>query len=97
MQLNYAGRPFYQLGIAGFKAALCINYLHLLAKTSKRFYRMLVWGVILLTTLGHVAGTLVLILNCKPVGCYSSAPCHEIARNGFKSTDRASLESDHSW
>ncbi|KEY83381.1 integral membrane protein [Aspergillus fumigatus] len=65
--LNYAGRPFYQLGIAGFKAALCINYLHLLAKTSKRFYRMLVWGVILLTTLGHVAGTLVLILNCKPI------------------------------
>ncbi|KAH3401831.1 hypothetical protein ACP6JB_001910 [Aspergillus fumigatus] len=67
LQLNYAGRPFYQLGIAGFKAALCINYLHLLAKTSKRFYRMLVWGVILLTTLGHVAGTLVLILNCKPI------------------------------
>ncbi|XP_077661056.1 uncharacterized protein AFUA_6G00640 [Aspergillus fumigatus Af293] len=66
-KLNYAGRPFYQLGIAGFKAALCINYLHLLAKTSKRFYRMLVWGVILLTTLGHVAGTLVLILNCKPI------------------------------
>ncbi|PKX96197.1 uncharacterized protein P174DRAFT_388153 [Aspergillus novofumigatus IBT 16806] len=66
-KLNYAGRPFYQLGIAGFKAALCINYLHLLEKTSKRFYRMLVWGVIVLSTLGHVAGTLVLILNCKPV------------------------------
>ncbi|KAF4219556.1 hypothetical protein CNMCM8980_009375 [Aspergillus fumigatiaffinis] len=66
-KLNYAGRPFYQLGIAGFKAALCINYLHLLAKTSKRFYRMLVWVVILLSTLGHVAGTLVLLLNCKPV------------------------------
>ncbi|GFF24777.1 LOW QUALITY PROTEIN: hypothetical protein IFM46972_01175 [Aspergillus udagawae] len=67
MQLNYAGRPFYQLGIAGFKAALCINYLHLLAKTSKRFYRMLIWVVIILSTLGHVAGTLVLLVNCKPV------------------------------
>ncbi|GIJ90285.1 hypothetical protein Asppvi_009239 [Aspergillus pseudoviridinutans] len=67
MQINYAGRPFYQLGIAGFKAALCINYLHLLAKTSKRFYRMLIWVVIIMSTLGHVAGTLVLILNCTPV------------------------------
>ncbi|KAF7156379.1 hypothetical protein CNMCM6106_009646 [Aspergillus hiratsukae] len=66
-KLNYAGRPFYQLGIAGFKAALCINYLHLLSKTSKRFYRMLIWAVIILSTLGHVAGTLVLILNCNPV------------------------------
>ncbi|GIK06140.1 hypothetical protein Aspvir_001783 [Aspergillus viridinutans] len=66
-KLNYAGRPFYQLGIAGFKAALCINYLHLLSKTSKRFYRLLIWVAIIVSTLGHVAGTLVLLLNCKPV------------------------------
>ncbi|KAF7178939.1 hypothetical protein CNMCM7691_007763 [Aspergillus felis] len=66
-KINYAGRPFYQLGIAGFKAALCINYLHLLAKTSKRVYRMLIWVAIIMSTLGHVAGTLVLLLNCTPV------------------------------
>ncbi|RHZ56290.1 uncharacterized protein CDV56_107890 [Aspergillus thermomutatus] len=66
-KINYAGRPIYQLGIAGFKAALCISYLHLLSKTSKRFYRRLIWVVIVLTTLGHVAGALVLILNCNPV------------------------------
>ncbi|EAW08964.1 uncharacterized protein ACLA_099080 [Aspergillus clavatus NRRL 1] len=66
-QLNYAGRPIYQLGIAGFKAALCISYLHLLSKTSKRFYRKLIWVVIVVSTLGHIAGALVLILNCQPV------------------------------
>jgi hypothetical protein len=97
MQLNYAGRPFYQLGIAGFKAALCINYLHLLAKTSKRFYRMLVWVVILLSTLGHVAGTLVLLLNCKPVGDYCSRTVSRVVLNRFEMIGRAVLESENPW
>jgi hypothetical protein len=33
---------------------------------------MLIWVVIILSTLGHVAGTLVLLVNCKPVGDYCS-------------------------
>ncbi|KAJ6035773.1 hypothetical protein N7540_000052 [Penicillium herquei] len=66
-KLNYAGRPFYQLGIATFKASLCLSYLRLLSRTSKTSYRKVIWGVILLSTLGHVAGTLALIFNCTPV------------------------------
>ncbi|GLA80669.1 hypothetical protein AtubIFM56815_001497 [Aspergillus tubingensis] len=66
-KLNYAGRPFYQLGIAGFKASLCLNYLRLISGTSKNYYRILIWAVITISTLGHLAGTLVLIFDCQPV------------------------------
>ncbi|KAJ5489541.1 hypothetical protein N7539_004431, partial [Penicillium diatomitis] len=66
-KINYAGRPFYQLGIAGFKASLCLSYLRLISGTSMKLYRILIWTVITLSTLGHLAGALVLILNCTPV------------------------------
>ncbi|KAJ5909206.1 hypothetical protein N7495_001888 [Penicillium taxi] len=66
-KLNYAGRPFYQLGIAGFKASLCLSYLRLLSGTSKSFYRIITWAVIVFSTLGHTMGALVLILDCQPV------------------------------
>ncbi|KAF7713421.1 Uncharacterized protein PECH_001570 [Penicillium ucsense] len=66
-KINYAGRPFYQLGIAGFKASLCLSYLRLISGTSMKLYRILIWTVIALSTLGHMAGALVLILNCTPV------------------------------
>ncbi|GKZ23612.1 hypothetical protein AbraCBS73388_010179 [Aspergillus brasiliensis] len=66
-KLNYAGRPFYQFGIAGFKASLCLNYLRLISGTSKNFYRILIWVVIAVSTLGHLAGALVLIFDCQPV------------------------------
>ncbi|KAJ5101722.1 hypothetical protein NUU61_003944 [Penicillium alfredii] len=66
-QLNYAGRPFYQIGIAGFKASLCLSYLRLLDGTSKAIYRIIIWIVIAISTLGHIAGALVLIFNCQPV------------------------------
>ncbi|PYI11029.1 integral membrane protein [Aspergillus sclerotiicarbonarius CBS 121057] len=65
--LNYAGRPFYQFGIAGFKASLCLNYLRLISGTSKNYYRILIWVVIVISTLGHLAGTFVLIFDCQPV------------------------------
>jgi hypothetical protein len=67
-QLNYAGRPFYQLGIAGFKASLCLSYLRLLSGTSKSLYRIVIWVVIVISTIGHIVGTLVLLLDCSPVG-----------------------------
>lgn len=70
-QLNYAGRPFYQLGIAGFKASLCLSYLRLLSGTSKSFYRIVIWVVIAISTVGHVVGTLVLLLDCSPVGVFT--------------------------
>ncbi|KAK2768632.1 hypothetical protein FQN54_000488 [Arachnomyces sp. PD_36] len=67
LKVNFAGRPFYQLGIAGFKAALCISYLRLLSGTSERFYKTLIWVVGIISTLGHIAGAIVLIVNCRPV------------------------------
>ncbi|KJK67854.1 hypothetical protein P875_00108898 [Aspergillus parasiticus SU-1] len=66
-KLNYAGRPFYQIGIAGFKASLCLSYLRLLTKTSLSIYRVLIWTVLIISTLGHIAGALALIFNCRPV------------------------------
>ncbi|BAE63491.1 unnamed protein product [Aspergillus oryzae RIB40] len=66
-KLNYAGRPFYQIGIAGFKASLCLSYLRLLTKTSLSIYRILIWTVLTISTLGHIAGALALIFNCRPV------------------------------
>jgi hypothetical protein len=76
MQLNYAGRPFYQLGIAGFKASLCLSYLRLISGTSMNMYRILIWGVIVLCTVGHIAGALVLIFNCSPVRDLTSTLAH---------------------
>ncbi|KAE8395230.1 hypothetical protein BDV23DRAFT_178751 [Aspergillus alliaceus] len=66
-KLNYAGRPFYQVGIAGFKASLCLSYLRLLSKTSMSLYRSLIWTVVIISTLGHIAGACTLIFNCRPV------------------------------
>lgn len=74
VQLNYAGRPFYQLGIAGFKASLCLSYLRLISGTSMNIYRILIWAVIVLCTAGHSAGALVLIFNCSPVRDETSYP-----------------------
>ncbi|KAJ5969291.1 hypothetical protein N7501_005539 [Penicillium viridicatum] len=66
-KLNYIGRPFYQVGIAGFKASLCLSYLRLISGTSKRGYQIVIWIVIAASTLGHIAGALSLIFNCTPI------------------------------
>ncbi|KAL1972578.1 hypothetical protein VTN31DRAFT_6992 [Thermomyces dupontii] len=67
MKVNFAGRPFYQLGVGLFKLALCVSYLRLLDKTTKRPYRFVVYFMAAFSTSGHVACTLVLIFNCRPV------------------------------
>ncbi|KAM3075385.1 hypothetical protein ACMFMG_007176 [Clarireedia jacksonii] len=64
--VNFAGRPFYMMGILGFKISLCFSYLRILSK-GQPAYRMLVWVTLILCVLAHLAGTLVLILNCHPV------------------------------
>ncbi|EED13598.1 integral membrane protein [Talaromyces stipitatus ATCC 10500] len=66
-KVNFAGRPFYQFGIGLFKLALCVSYLRLLSGTSKKFYRSIIIAIAAISTLGHLAWTLVLILNCHPV------------------------------
>ncbi|RSL38151.1 hypothetical protein CEP53_015127 [Fusarium sp. AF-6] len=66
-RINYAGRPFYQLGISFFKIALLISYLRLLNGTDHSRYRAVVWFTIVAVFLSHFACTLVLIFACKPV------------------------------
>ncbi|KAJ5178004.1 uncharacterized protein N7500_000703 [Penicillium coprophilum] len=66
-KINYGGRPIYQVGIAGFKASLCLSYLRLISGTSKSRYRVVIWVVIVASTLGHFAGALSLIFNCTPI------------------------------
>lgn len=66
-QVNFAGRPFYQIGILGFKVALCWAYLRILKTSSKPTYRALVWTVMIACIIGHVAGALILIFQCSPV------------------------------
>jgi len=76
-QVNFAGRPFYQMGIAGFKLALCISYLRLLLGTQSSAYRILVLTIAVVCTLGDIAGASVLILNCTPVNGTSRIDCLE--------------------
>lgn len=64
--VNFAGRPFYMLGILMFKIALCLGYLRILSP-GQRTYRFVVWGVLSFTVAAHLAFTLVLLFNCKPV------------------------------
>ena len=66
-QVNFAGRPFYQIGILGFKVALCWAYLRILKTSSKPKYRALVWTIMIACIIGHVAGALILIFQCSPV------------------------------
>lgn len=54
------------IGILGFKVALCLAYLRILSN-GQRTYRYVVWFVLVACILGHIAGTLVLILQCQPV------------------------------
>jgi len=66
IQIHYAGRPFYQIGVLGFKAALCVAYMRILSR-GQRLYRIIVWVVMISCIAGHVACTLVLIFQCRPV------------------------------
>ena len=70
IQINFAGRPFYQIGVLGFKVALCVAYLRILSH-GQRSYRIIVWVAMITCIAGHVACTLVLIFQCRPV---SSSP-----------------------
>ncbi|KAM0283163.1 hypothetical protein ACHAQH_002645 [Verticillium albo-atrum] len=66
-RVNYAGRPFYQLGISFFKIALLISYLRLLQGTDHKTYRKVVWVVIAFVFCGHLGCTLALVFACDPV------------------------------
>lgn len=66
-RINFAGRPFYQLGISFFKIALLISYLRLLRGTDSKIYRSVIWCTILMVFLSHLGCTLALVFACSPV------------------------------
>lgn len=66
-KVNYAGRPFYQLGISFFKIALLVSYLRLLQGTDNKLYAKVVWVVIWLVFLSHLGCTFALVFACTPV------------------------------
>ncbi|KAM0505967.1 hypothetical protein D7B24_004173 [Verticillium nonalfalfae] len=66
-RVNFAGRPFYQLGISFFKIALLISYLRLLQGTDHKTYRKVVWAIIGFVFCSHLGCTLALIFACDPV------------------------------
>ncbi|KAM0355103.1 hypothetical protein ACHAPU_000962 [Fusarium lateritium] len=66
-RINYAGRPFYQLGISFFKIALLISYLRLLRGTDHKTYRTAIWVTIALVFASHLGCALALVFACKPV------------------------------
>ncbi|KAL8685580.1 MAG: hypothetical protein Q9218_007673 [Villophora microphyllina] len=65
--INFTGRPFYMMGILGFKVALCWAYLRILKASPNPHYKILIFVVMAGAIVGHVAGTFVLIFQCKPV------------------------------
>jgi len=71
-RVNFAGRPFYQLGISFFKIALLLSYLRLFEGTHEKVYRRAVWISVWAIFLGHLGCTLSLIFACSPVRCVSS-------------------------
>jgi len=66
-EVNFAGRPFYMAGIAGFKVALCFAYLRITGSNTKSIYRRIIWFFMIFTILSHLGGTLVLIFQCTPI------------------------------
>ncbi|EKJ72351.1 hypothetical protein FPSE_07471 [Fusarium pseudograminearum CS3096] len=66
-RINFAGRPFYQIGISFFKIALLISYLRLLRGTDHKTYRNAIWVTIVLVFMSHLGCTLALVFSCSPV------------------------------
>ncbi|KAL8930423.1 MAG: hypothetical protein Q9208_000607 [Pyrenodesmia sp. 3 TL-2023] len=67
LKINFAGRPFYMLGVLGFKVALCLTYLRILHGSPNRFYKFLIKAVMVAAIVGHLAGTLILLIQCIPL------------------------------
>jgi hypothetical protein len=66
-ELNFAGRPIYQLGVSFFKVALLISYLRLIQGTTQRVYRVVIYTTTVLIFLAHLACAFSLIFACRPV------------------------------
>lgn len=83
-RVNFAGRPFYQIGISFFKIALLISYLRLLNGTDHSVYRIVVWVTIGFVFLSHLGCTLSLIFACSPVSITETVGRHSLIFKGSK-------------
>ncbi|KAH8666922.1 ATP synthase F0 [Xylariales sp. PMI_506] len=66
-KVNYASRPFYELGISFFKISLLLSYLDLIRGTHHTTYRTVIWISIVLIAVGHIICMVLLIFNCRPI------------------------------
>ncbi|KAL8754889.1 MAG: hypothetical protein Q9184_004970 [Pyrenodesmia sp. 2 TL-2023] len=66
-KINFAGRPFYMLGILGFKVSLCLAYLRILHGSGNRLYKIIIKTIMGGAIVTHLAGTLILLFQCRPV------------------------------
>ncbi|KAL9090680.1 MAG: hypothetical protein Q9165_005168 [Trypethelium subeluteriae] len=64
---NYATRPFYSLAGGAFKLALCLSFIDLAQRTTKKGYKKLVATVAVLSTLAALTLLLMNAINCIPV------------------------------
>ena len=67
MLTNYASRPFYLFGLAGFKLALCISYLRMTKGSSGHIYRRTIIAVAVFSTTAHMIFVLLYLGQCIPV------------------------------
>ncbi|KAL8899585.1 MAG: hypothetical protein Q9207_006121 [Kuettlingeria erythrocarpa] len=65
--INFAGRPFYMVGILGFKVALCLACLRILHGSMRRRYKFVIKMVMSIAILSHSIGILILLFQCRPV------------------------------
>ncbi|GAB7338664.1 hypothetical protein MBLNU457_5394t2 [Dothideomycetes sp. NU457] len=67
MVYNYSSRPIHQSGITAFKVALCVSYLRMTDRTSRRWYRRIVIASAIISILAAIVFSLLNLLQCKPV------------------------------
>lgn len=72
LQVNFATRPLYMLGVTGYKVALCLAYLRILNNTQLVF-RKITWGVLAFILISHLASTLV--VGCNATTLVNASDC----------------------
>ncbi|KAF2207396.1 hypothetical protein CERZMDRAFT_51337 [Cercospora zeae-maydis SCOH1-5] len=67
MLANYASRPFYICGLAGFKLALCISYLRMTKGSTDYKYRRFIIAVAVFSTTAHLVFVMLYLCQCIPI------------------------------
>lgn len=70
-KIQYAGSPFYTMGLLGFKLALLLAYLRI--SGFNPVHRVIIYVVLVATVLNQVVFTCLLMFSCHPVRSLNSA------------------------